>query len=311
MSFAMTLTIQATMAIAIVHTRKPSVVVPVAFVIACQDRTNKLTKCCIAVCIITTLFAGIVHLHYRVSNPHFSTDFNPRCGGTPRPLKAGVGLAAQELAGAGAADEFAGVDDGAAAGEDGFGRALDADAFKHGIVHAHVMGFGADDFFVIGIEDDQVGVGADGDGAFARVEAEELCGRGCNELDKTVRRKMLAVDSAGIHKTQAVLDAGAAVGDFGEIVLAELFLLLEAEGAVVGGDDLKSVFGEALPEFFLVPLFAERRSEDVLRAFKSGGIHIFEREIQVLRAGFRVGGEAAVARFADFFESVVAGEMDD
>src|SRR2546428_13841770 len=85
--------------------------------------------------------------------------------------QAGIGLAAEELAGAGAADEFAVVDDGAAAGEDGFGRAFDLNALEHGIVHAHVMGFGADNFFVIRIEDDEVGVGADGDGPFAGVEA--------------------------------------------------------------------------------------------------------------------------------------------
>src|SRR5260370_37603128 len=116
-------------------------------------------------------------------------------------LQAGVSLAVEELAGAGAADEFAGVDDGAAAGEDGLGSALDADAFKHGIVHAHVVGFGADDFFLIGSEDYQVGVGADGDGAFARVETEKFCGRGGDELDKTIRGKMFAVDSAGIDET--------------------------------------------------------------------------------------------------------------
>jgi hypothetical protein len=109
-------------------------------------------------------------------------------------------LAAEELAGAGAADEFAGFDDGAAAGEDGFGGALDADAFKHGIVHAQVVGFDADDFFVIGIEDDQVSVGADGNGAFARVKAKEFCGRGRDELDETIRGKMFAVDSTGVDE---------------------------------------------------------------------------------------------------------------
>src|SRR6266566_1850111 len=117
------------------------------------------------------------------------------------PLNSSVGLAAEELAGAGAADEFSRVDDGAATGENGFGRAFDADALEHGIVHAHVMGFGADDFLVIGIEDHQVGVRANGDGAFARIEAKEFCGRGCNKLDKAIRRKMLAVDAASINKT--------------------------------------------------------------------------------------------------------------
>src|SRR6266702_329004 len=103
---------------------------------------------------------------------------------------------------------------------------------------------------------------------------------------------MFAVDSAGIHKTQAVLDARATVGNFGEIVLAEFLLLLEAEGAVVGGDDLQRVLREALPELFLMPFFAERRSEDVFRAFKTGRVHILERKIQVLRTSFGVRGEA-------------------
>ena len=116
-------------------------------------------------------------------------------------LDSGVGLAAKELAGAGAADEFSGFDDGAAAGEDGSRRAFGADALEHGIVDAHVVGFGADDFFMIGIEDHQVGVGADGDGAFTRVEAEECCGRGGDELDEAIGREMSAVDSTGIHKT--------------------------------------------------------------------------------------------------------------
>src|SRR6266851_2176565 len=117
-----------------------------------------------------------------------------------RGLNSGVGLAAEELSGAGAADEFASFDDGAAAGEDGFGRAFDADALEHGIVHAHVVGFGADDFFVVGIEDDQVGVGANSDGAFARVEAEEFCGGGRDKLDKAIRGKMFAVDATSINE---------------------------------------------------------------------------------------------------------------
>src|SRR5260370_35819618 len=50
--------------------------------------------------------------------------------------KTSVGLAAEELAGAGAADEFSGIDDGTAAGEDGFGRPLCLDPLHHGMVPA-------------------------------------------------------------------------------------------------------------------------------------------------------------------------------
>src|ERR1700694_1001540 len=136
-------------------------------------------------------------------------------------LDAGIGLAAEKLAGARAADEFAGVDYSAAAGEDGFGYAFDLHALEHGIVHAHVMGLGGDDFFVVGIKDYEVGVGAYGDGAFARVETEEFCRRSRDKLDKTVRGEALAVDTTGVDQAQAMLDTGAAVGNFREVVLAE------------------------------------------------------------------------------------------
>src|SRR5438046_7915617 len=145
-----------------------------------------------------------------------------------------------------------------------------------------MMRFGADDFFMIGIEEDQVGVRADGDGAFARVKAKKFCGRGGDELNKTIWRKMLAVDAASVDKAEAVLNAGAAIGNLGEVVFAKFLLLLEAEGAVVGGDDLQRVFRQALPEFFLMPFFAERRREDVLRAFKAGRSEEHTSELQSL-----------------------------
>ena len=71
------------------------------------------------------------------------------------------------MAGPGAAYELAGVDYDAAAGEHGARHSFYANAFEHGIVHAHVMRFCADDLFLIGIEDDEVGVRADGDCALA------------------------------------------------------------------------------------------------------------------------------------------------
>ena len=82
--------------------------------------------------------------------------------------EAGVGLAAEELAGAGAAGELIFVDDGAAAGQDRFGYALNLDTFEHRIIDAHVMGLGADDLRCVRIEDDEISIRSDGDRAFAR-----------------------------------------------------------------------------------------------------------------------------------------------
>ena len=80
---------------------------------------------------------------------------------------------------------------------------------------------------------------------------------------------------------------------------------------MVGGDHLQIVLCEALPELFLVPFLAQRRSENIFGGFKAGHIHVFQRKIKVLRAGFGIGAQSAVARLADFFERVVAREVHD
>src|SRR3981081_4153101 len=107
-----------------------------------------------------------------------------------------------------------------------------------------------------------------------------------------------------------MFDAGTAIWNLREVVSAHLLLLLEAERTMVGGDDLQRVARQPLPEFFLIPFFTEWRSEHVLRAFKAGDIHIIQREVKILRARFRIGGQSAVARLAHLFKRVVAGKMD-
>ena len=61
------------------------------------------------------------------------------------------------------------------------------------------------------------------------------------------------------RKLHAVLDAWAAVRDLGEVAQAEGLLVGEAEGAVIGRNDLQGVVGDGLPERSLVALFAQRR----------------------------------------------------
>ena len=55
-----------------------------------------------------------------------------------------------------------------------------------------------------------------------------------------------------MQQLQAVLDAGAAVGNLGEVVFAERLLIFKAERAVVGGDDLQVVLAQALPQLRLI-----------------------------------------------------------
>src|SRR5882672_10443827 len=68
---------------------------------------------------------------------------------------------------------------------------------------------------------------------------------------------------------------------------------------------------EPLPQFLLMPLFAQRRSENIFRAFEAGLVHVFEREVKILRTGLGVDRQASIAGFTDFLQSVVATEMHD
>ena len=103
------------------------------------------------------------------------------------------------------------------------------------------MRFDADDFFVIGIENHDVGVGADGDCAFAREEAEEFCGRCGDDFDEAIRREAFSVDSASVDEAEAMFDARSAVGNFCEVVDAEFFLVFKAEWTVIGGNHLQVI----------------------------------------------------------------------
>ena len=68
--------------------------------------------------------------------------------------------------------EFLSIHNYLAAGKHYVRHAFYPDAFKHRIIHAHVVGLGADGVLAVGVEDDEIGITAYGDGAFARVEAE-------------------------------------------------------------------------------------------------------------------------------------------
>src|SRR5215469_4911670 len=108
-----------------------------------------------------------------------------------------------------------------------------------------------------------------------------------------------------------MLDARSAIGNFGEVIFAELLLLFEAERTMIGGGDLKKIILKAIPELFLVPLFAQWRSEDIFSSLEAGSVHVFEREIEILRTRLSVDRQSAIASFADLLECVVATEMDD
>src|SRR5438874_13653199 len=95
----------------------------------------------------------------------------------------------------------------------------------------------ADRHLFVRIEDDNVGVGADGDRSFAREEAENFRGGCRGDLDEAIERDPSLRDAAVVDETHSILDAWSAIRNLRKIVEPELFLFLETERTVIGRHD--------------------------------------------------------------------------
>jgi hypothetical protein len=109
------------------------------------------------------------------------------------------------------------------------------------------------------VPDDQIGIGALGHAALARVEVEELGGVGRGHRDELAGREAAAVDAGIPEHRHALLHAAGAVGDLAEVQPAGR-LLRGAEGAVVGGGGLQRAGLQVAPQRLLVALGAKRRA---------------------------------------------------
>src|SRR5215472_12536569 len=103
------------------------------------------------------------------------------------------------------------------------------------------MSLRADGVLAMGIEDHKVSVATDGDRSLSRIEPKQLRrSRGC-QFDEAVRAEAAARNSPRVNQAHAMLHSRAAVGNLREIVSAQLFLLLEAEGTVIGRNYLQVI----------------------------------------------------------------------
>src|SRR5258708_38184177 len=121
----------------------------------------------------------------------------------------------------GLAMELVAIHEHAAAGKHHVGHTFDLDAFKHGVIHAHVVGLGADGVLAVGVKDHKIGVTANSNRSFARVEAENFCRRGGYQLHEAVHAEASFAHAARIDQAHAVLHPGAAVMYFAEVVFAQ------------------------------------------------------------------------------------------
>jgi len=106
-------------------------------------------------------------------------------------------------------------------------------ALKHGVIHPHVVCGSADGVRGGGVPEDDVGVAAGGEHTLLGMHAEDTRRCGGNQLHKAVERNVAQADAVVMKQLQTVLDAGTAIGNLGEIVLAQRFLIFKTERAMV------------------------------------------------------------------------------
>ena len=191
------------------------------------------------------------------------------------------------------------IDDGAATREDGFRCALNLDAFEHRVVDAHVQRLLAEHVALLGVPHQEVGVGADGDGALVREEAEILAGAVLVISTKRFIEMRPACTPPSHIRYMRVSMPGIPLG----ILVnrrAEIFCPFMQNGQWSVETTCRSWCGgraRGLP----ASLFAERRSAHVLGAFEAGARQVVEGEKEILRARLGEHGEAAIAGFDDWF----------
>lgn len=110
-------------------------------------------------------------------------------------------------------------------------------------INGLVVGLSRDGPLPVGVPDDDVGVGADGDDALLGVQVEDPGGVGAGDCDEARRVHEPTVDGLLPDDRHPVLDSVHAVRDFRKVVLPQ-GLLVRVEGAVVTARHLESVSGE-------------------------------------------------------------------
>src|SRR5258707_8458608 len=116
------------------------------------------------------------------------------------------------------------------------------------------MGLRGPSDLALRIKHHDVSVASGRDGAFPRIQPENL--RCCSAGDLNVS---VDINPPGPHasvpkQAHPLLDSGCSVGDFREAVLSELLLLLHAEWTVVSRHQGQVVLLQAGPELFHVCL---------------------------------------------------------
>src|SRR5262245_20546868 len=191
------------------------------------------------------------------------------------------------------------------------GSSLDWPALNRAVIDVRLLRADADDAAMVGIEDDEVGVGAGLNGAFAREEAKQLGDSGGGKFYKAMQVDAPGGDAVCIEQLNPVFDARNAIGNLRKVAAAHFFLLVEVERSMISSDSVDLAGLQRIPQGLLVRYFAKRRRHDIFRAFKVGPLGMRSVEHQIRNHGFDPETHAALARAAGSRQRGRARGVDD
>ena len=173
----------------------------------------------------------------------------------------------------------------------------------------HVLG--AEDVVGVGIIHHEVGVGAGGNDTLAGEHAVELGGVFRQNAAHGSQRNFSRGHAEGVHQLAPSLHAGQTPGDLGKVAPTGL-LLLQSEGAVVGGNGLDLALAQPCPEGAAILRLADGRRADI--AGGAGIVLIIIHAVvqhQILRASLHIHFLPPTAGSGDLRQRGSVGEMDD
>lgn len=112
--------------------------------------------------------------------------------------------------------------------------AFDLETFEGVIVQIHLVSLSGDFAAVGRVVDDQVGISAQLNRAFAREEAEDFGRVRARRRDELMQVDPATIDAVGVVEVDAVFETRNAIRDLGEIIAPHEFLGREIEGRVIG-----------------------------------------------------------------------------
>src|SRR5262245_4809946 len=141
-------------------------------------------------------------------------------------------------------------------------------ALVHVVINVHQVCAGGNFQFALRIKDHQIAVATNGNSTLARKQPKNFRGLCGDEADELIVVDPPAMYASVVDQGQTVFDAWPTVGNFGEIVLPQGFLIGKAEWAVIRRDDRDIARAHPPPQRLLVLGRPQGWGQDVFGSFK-------------------------------------------